>query len=158
MPVPSVIMITTPRLSLPAPKRISATPAASASFISVTGRPSVSLNSLSASSPIQLLSMLAAVCTTPRITTPGKVTPIGPWTSGNFSTTSMDDLHHVLGLVLLRRHEAEAVGDEIAQLDVDGRALDARPADVDSEPDGHGLALPSSSAIRRNCSTMPAGT
>ena len=112
-------MITTPRLSLPAPKRISATPAASASFIIVTGRPSVSLNSLSASSPIQVLSMLAAVCTTPRITTPGNVTPIGPWTSGKFSTTSRTTFTTSSGLCFFGVIEPEAVGGEIAQLDVD---------------------------------------
>jgi len=43
----------------------------------VTGRPSLSLNSFRALVPIQAGSMLAAVRTTPLVTTAGKVTPMG---------------------------------------------------------------------------------
>jgi len=43
----------------------------------VTGRPSLSLNSFWASVPIHAESMLAAVRTTPLVTTAGSVTPMG---------------------------------------------------------------------------------
>jgi hypothetical protein len=78
MPVPKVSMRTTPRRSRPAPYRISAMPAASAS-LSVSTVPGTSASSpASTSVPIQLLSTLAAVCATPFFITPGKVTPIRP--------------------------------------------------------------------------------
>jgi hypothetical protein len=68
------------RRSRPAPKLISATPAASASLTTVTGRPPRrSLNNTRASVSIQLLSTLAAVrIVDPPVTTPGKVRPTGP--------------------------------------------------------------------------------
>ena len=69
-------MMATPSRPLPAPKRISANPAASASLITVHGTPSCFENSPQASMPIQVESMFAAVRTTPVLTTPGTVTPI----------------------------------------------------------------------------------
>ena len=51
IPVPKVSSRTTPRTLRPAPNAISATPAASASLSTVTGRPSSAVNSAAASSP-----------------------------------------------------------------------------------------------------------
>src|SRR5215469_720409 len=78
MPVPSVSMRTVPATPLPAPKAISAIPAASASLSRVTSSPVALASSPRASRPIQLESTLAAVRVTPSITTPGKVAPTGP--------------------------------------------------------------------------------
>src|SRR4051794_2412986 len=75
IPVPSVVTTTSPCLPRAAPKRASAKPAASASLTTTTSRSSWRLNSSTASVPIQALSMLAAVRTTPRTTTPGTVMP-----------------------------------------------------------------------------------
>src|SRR5215211_2917151 len=78
MPVPSVSIRTTPSSSLPAPQRISARPAASASFTTLT-EASISLSSAARrSKPIAALSMFAAVCTTPSLTTAGNPQPTGP--------------------------------------------------------------------------------
>src|SRR6185312_7126052 len=76
IPVPKVSSTMTPVLSRPAPNLSSARPAASASLSTVTCWPLSSLlkNSL-ALQPIQPLSTLAAVRTTPPVTTPGYVTP-----------------------------------------------------------------------------------
>ena len=54
MPVPKVSMMTVPVQSRPLPKRISAMPAASASFSISTGRPSACAASDSPLAPIQL--------------------------------------------------------------------------------------------------------
>ena len=88
MPVPSVVTITRPERPFAAPYRTSARPAASASLTTCTSRPVASVKSLSASVPIQDLSMLAAECTTPWRTTPGTVTPTAPVQSGNFASRS----------------------------------------------------------------------
>src|SRR3954452_17425837 len=88
MPVPSVVTMTRPCRPLAAPNLTSARPAASASFTTCTSRPVASVNSLSASSPIQCLSMLAAEWTTPCLTTPGTVTPTGPSESSKRSSSS----------------------------------------------------------------------
>jgi hypothetical protein len=75
MPVPKVSISTTPARSRPAPKRISAIPAASASF-RVSTVPGMSASSpASTSVPIHDLSTFAAVCATPFFMTPGNVTP-----------------------------------------------------------------------------------
>ena len=86
MPVPSVIIITTPRLLRPAPKRISASPAASASLSTTNGRPTAVLRRLATSSPIHDLSTLAAVSATPPRTTAGNVAPTAP-SPPNLATT-----------------------------------------------------------------------
>src|SRR5215218_5787102 len=78
MPVPSVSIRTTPSCSLPAPQRISARPAASASLTTLTGESSSLRSASSRSKPIADLSMFAAVCTTPPLTTAGKPQPTGP--------------------------------------------------------------------------------
>jgi imidazole glycerol-phosphate synthase subunit HisF len=78
IPVPKVSISTVPFSPTPAPNVISATPAASASFSTLTGLPAAWPNNSAASSPIQAGSMLAAVRVTPAVTTPGKVMPIGP--------------------------------------------------------------------------------
>ena len=78
IPVPRVMMITTPRRPLPAPKAISAIPAASASLRTTTSHPVAVANSDRASVPIQLSSMFAAVRIVPLVTTPGSVIPTGP--------------------------------------------------------------------------------
>jgi hypothetical protein len=78
IPVPNVTMCTVPGSYLPAPNVISAMPAASASFSSLTSCPAALASRVRASSPIQALSRLAAVRVTPLITTPGKVMPVGP--------------------------------------------------------------------------------
>ncbi len=80
-------MITVPLRSRPAPKVISATPAASASLRIVTGCPIRSLSSFRASVSIQPLSTLAAVRVMPPVTTPGNVMPTGPFQS-KWPTTS----------------------------------------------------------------------
>ena len=75
MPVPSVSISTVPTSPRPAPKRISARPAASASLPTISERPSASAKSVSAGVPIQDGSMLAAVLTTPSMITAGKPMP-----------------------------------------------------------------------------------
>ena len=77
IPVPKVSSRTTPRTLRPAPNAISATPAASASLSTVTGRPSSAVNLAAASSPSQSGCRFAALPMTPWRTTPGKVTPTG---------------------------------------------------------------------------------
>ncbi len=90
MPVPMVRTRTTPWLFLPAPKAISARPAASASLMTMT-LSSFLPNSLLALTPIHDLSTFAAVRMTPSTTTPGNVMPTGPvhskW-STSLATTS----------------------------------------------------------------------
>ncbi len=78
IPVPSVTIRTVPGSPLPAPNVISAMPAASASFSSRISCPAALASKDRASRPIHPLSRLAAVRVTPFITTPGKVTPMGP--------------------------------------------------------------------------------
>src|SRR5215211_6888223 len=78
MPVPSVSIRTTPSSSLPAPQRISARPAASASLTTLTGESSLRPSASPRSKPIAALSMFAAVRTTPSLTTAGKPQPTGP--------------------------------------------------------------------------------
>ena len=78
IPVPKVSISTVPFWPTPAPNVISATPAASASFSTLTWSPVARLNSAAASAPIQAGSRLAAVLVTPSMTTPGKVMPTGP--------------------------------------------------------------------------------
>jgi hypothetical protein len=55
-------------------------PAASASFTTLTSRPVVWLNNLSASTPIHILSMFDAVFTILPRATAGRVSPTGPST------------------------------------------------------------------------------
>ena len=86
MPVPSVIIITTPCLLRPAPKRISASPAASASLSTTNGRPTAVPRRFATSSPIHDLSTLAAVSATPPRTTAGNVAPTAP-SPPNLATT-----------------------------------------------------------------------
>ena len=88
IPVPNVSNTMTPVLSRPAPNFSSASPAASASLRTVTCCPSNAppMTSL-ALRPIQPLSTLAAVHTTPSATTPGYVTPSGP-SQPKWATTS----------------------------------------------------------------------
>jgi cyclase len=78
IPVPNVSISTVPFTPSPAPKVISARPAASASFSMVTWVPSTFPNIPAASVPIHALSTFAAVQTVPFVTTPGNVTPIAP--------------------------------------------------------------------------------
>ena len=78
MPVPNVNISTVPWWLAPAPKDISARPAASASLIRDVLSPVASLNSPRVSTPIQDGSRLAAVSVTPSTTTPGNVIPAGP--------------------------------------------------------------------------------
>ena len=70
-------MMISPSRSFAAPYFTSATPAASASFTTCTARPMTSENSLSASVPIQPLSMFAAEKTVPLRTIAGTVMPMG---------------------------------------------------------------------------------
>ncbi len=77
MPVPKVSRMTTPGTSLAAPNRASATPAASASFSTVTERDVALVKTSSTSVPIQLLSTLAAERATPCWITAGNVAPMG---------------------------------------------------------------------------------
>ncbi len=78
MPVPKVSMMTTPSRRLPAPKAISANPAASASLSTRTGQPVVRSKRVTASTPIQESSTLAAVRTVRWWTMAGKVQPMAP--------------------------------------------------------------------------------
>ncbi len=111
MPVPSVRMRTVPVVSRPAPKRISASPAASASFVILTGRASSAAMAASAANPTQEESMLAAVIVTPPIVTDGIPTPTGtsgpaPASCATLSTMSrMTAMHFwgVEGFGVLRR-------------------------------------------------------
>ncbi len=90
MPVPKVSSVTTPDRFTPAPNRISARPAASASLSTTTwslANPSRIANSAAASVLIHRLSTLAAVSAVPCFTTQGRVMPTGP-SQANFSTIS----------------------------------------------------------------------
>ena len=78
IPVPNVTISTVPCWPAPAPKDISARPAASASLISVVLSPVTLLNRARVSSPSQAGSRLAAVSVFPSTTTPGNVMPAGP--------------------------------------------------------------------------------
>ena len=88
MPVPSVTMITTPAWPLPAPKATSATPAASASFTTVTSPPMAAAKSFPASVPIHSSSTFAAECATPSLITAGNVAPAGPDHSKNSASSA----------------------------------------------------------------------
>ena len=81
MPVPKVSIKTTPLRPLPAPKRISARPAASASFTIVKEQPVDFPKSSAAGAPIHFFETLAAVRTTPESTIPGNPQPTGPFQS-----------------------------------------------------------------------------
>src|SRR5262245_25340353 len=72
-------MTTSPRRPWPAPKRISARPAASASLSRTTLQPVCLASRARPSVPIQLLSMLAAVSATPSRMTDGSVQPKRSW-------------------------------------------------------------------------------
>ena len=74
-----------PRWPMPAPKRISATPAASASFTRWTGRPSTRSIAVSASKSTQPGSTFAALLVMPSMTTAGKPTPTGTRSSSSTS-------------------------------------------------------------------------
>ena len=110
IPVPSVVMMTSPFCPRAAPKLTSASPAASASLTTCTSRWSDPVKRASASVPIQDLSMLAAECTTPLRTTPGTVTPIGTVESGNLDTSSANTSATASGVdcagVLIRTRSA----------------------------------------------------
>ena len=87
IPVPRVIMATTPAWPRPEPKRTSAIPAASASFITATGRPVTLEKKSTASTPIQVRSMCDAVSMTLPRTTAGTARPTGPPVSMRSSTS-----------------------------------------------------------------------
>src|SRR5664280_1997424 len=99
MPVPRVLIRTRPPALRAAPNWSSPSPAASASLTTVTGRPSLLLSRLRASVPIQAGSMLAAVRTTPLVTTAGSVTPMGesPGVVGEVLCDLHDDVDHRFG-------------------------------------------------------------
>ena len=125
--------MTRPARPFAAPYRASARPAASASLTTCTSRPVASVNSLSASVPIQASSMLAAECTTPWRTTPGTVTPTGPSESGNRPSSSTKTSATASGVdgdgVLIRSRSAANSPFSRST----GRALDAGAAEVDAE-------------------------
>jgi len=79
MPVPKVSTNTAPSRPRPAPKRISAMPAASASFSTVQGLPEAHCSRLPASAPIQEGCTWAAVSALPALITEGNPSPSGPW-------------------------------------------------------------------------------
>jgi hypothetical protein len=134
IPVPSVTTSTTPWWPRAAPKRISAMPAASASFTTVTVPPMALANSAAASAPIHDSSTFAAVWATPCLTTAGKVARPVPFEEGASSPTTSATASGWPGAAW----DAVPVGEERAGTGVDGRALDARAADVDAENGGHG--------------------
>ncbi len=95
MPVPSVTTTTTPPFPRPAPNRISAIPAASASLRTTMSRMSRSANRAAASVPSQERRRFAALPITPPRTMPGNVMPIGPsppTRSTTVATASATDL------------------------------------------------------------------
>ena len=108
IPVPNVIVRMTPDFPRAAPKRVSASPAASASFTMVTGQPVASLMIRDASALIHDLSTLAAVNTVPPLTTPGNVQPIGPVHSKCFaiSATVMPTASGVAGSGVSKRRRS----------------------------------------------------
>src|SRR6185437_2499519 len=85
MPVPNVSMMAVPATPRPAPQRISAMPAASASFKTTAGRRRVRSASAAPSRPSQAWSIFAAVRTRPDFTTLGKARPTGPCAPGSRS-------------------------------------------------------------------------
>ena len=132
MPVPSVTIITTPCLLRPAPKRISARPAASASLSTTNGRPTA------------LPSALGDVLPDPRLVDVGGGLGHAPADHGRerradgaVATELGDDLGDDVGDGRrhggLRGQQPVAVGGERPPLHVDRGALDARPPDVDPE-------------------------
>ena len=92
----------------------------------------------SASSPIHDLSMLAAECTTPRRTMPGTVTPTGRVEAGKLSMIWPKTLGDRLRCRGSRGVDPDPVVGEVADLEVDGGALDAGAAEVDAEGVFHG--------------------
>ena len=77
----------TPFTPLPAPNRISARPAASASFRTTHRRPTASENFSAAFTPIQDGSMLAAVIAVPSTSADGRPMPTGPVSRPSAATT-----------------------------------------------------------------------
>ena len=140
MPVPSVVMITTPLRPFPAPNSISASPAASASLRTVTGAPTAFVNSAAASVPIHDLSTFAAVSATPSLTTAGNVAPDGALPFEVLGDLGDDAGDRVRGR-RVRRRDAEPGGGELAGPDVDRCTLDAGTADVDPQPCLHGCIV-----------------
>ena len=145
MPVPSVVTMTSP--GGPSPRRTAPrpAPAASASLTTCTSRPWRSVNSASASVPIQALSMFAAEWTTPWRTTPGDRDPDRPVASGKCPSSSAKTSATASGVEGCGRVDALPLGGEVARLEVDGRALDAGAAEVDADRVGHGLSQPKTS-------------
>ena len=117
-----------------APKRASATPAASASLTTTGRRPVRCSTRATTSVPIHASSMLAAVRTTPCVTTAGRVSPKQPSGGAGLGEHLREDVGHRLGRGRLRRRDAHPLGGELPALQVDQRALDPAPADVDPEP------------------------
>ena len=119
--------------SRPAPKRTSASPAASASLTTWTSAPTALVNSASASTSDPATCRRWPRCgSTPWRTTPGNVTPIGP-VHVEVADELGDDGGHRLRRRRLRRQDLEPLGGQLAGGQVDRRRLHPRPADVDAE-------------------------
>ena len=132
MPVPNVSTMTTPCTPRPAPKRTSASPAASASLTTWTSGPQAAVNSASASVPSQALSTFAALWMTPWRTTPGNVTPTGPChPKCSTSSATMGAIASGVAGCGVRILKRSAVSSPVAMRDRGG--LHPRAADVDAE-------------------------
>ena len=132
IPVPRVSISTVPFWPTPAPNLISASPAASASLITVTSRPVAFANRSRASKSIQDLSTLAAVLVTPSVTTPGNVMPAGPVQVKPTASSRTDrgDRGRLRGL---RGVDLDPVGEQLPGAQVDRRGLDPGSADVNAQ-------------------------
>ena len=128
-----VIMNTRPSRSRPAPQRISATPAASASFRTVTGQLVAFVRTSSTSVPIHERSTLAALSAIPFLMTAGNVQPTAP-VQRNRAVSCATTSPTAAG-VDARRRDALPLGHQPPGHHVDRRSLDAAAADVDAE--GH---------------------
>ena len=133
MPVPKVSRMTTPGTPLAAPKRTSASPAASASLSTVTsqaGRPWRTRRRRRCRS--RSCRRWRPIAATPCLITAGKVAPTGP-VQPACSTSSADHVGDSVRGGRLRGGDAHALGVQLAGAGVDDRALDAAAADVDPE-------------------------
>ncbi len=120
-------MMTVPSVSRPAPHLISASPAASASFRNIAGRPIASLASAAPSMPTQPSSTFAAVRALPRFTTVGNAKPAGP-VAGSLRDNSATVRITASGV------EGWGVGTDSSSLVSSPRVTSARPPLMDEPP------------------------
>ncbi len=153
MPVPKVTKMMTPLRPLPAPNRISATPAASASLTTVTGPPTCWEKSAAAFVPTQEGSTFGSGVGDTVFDDRGK---------GHSGRTSiivevrrdlLDDVSHRIWHRRLRSLDPKALRNELACFHVNWRAFDSGSTDVYSKK-RHNIYPPVSLLENRTRSTL----